>query len=62
MPEENGVMPMRSDDETVLYYTLNERGLVKYIYTNKQNLEKVASAAEIFTLKKNDVDWHSPIF
>ena len=62
MPVENGVPPMKSDDDTVLYYTLNERGLVKYIYTNKQNLEKVASGAQIFTIKKNNVDWRSPIF
>ena len=62
MPEEEGVMPMRSDDETMLYYTLNDRGLVKYIYTNRENLEKVASGAEILTLKKNNVYWRSPVF
>ena len=55
-------MPMRSNDEIELYYTLNDRGLVKYIYTNKEKLQKVASGAEIFTLKKNNVDWKSPIF
>jgi hypothetical protein len=59
LPTEEGVMPMRSRDHTVLYYTLNDRGLVKYIYTNKENLEKIASGAEIFTIKKYSVNWHN---
>jgi hypothetical protein len=59
---EQGVMPMRSNDEIELYYTLNDRGLVKYIYTNKEKLQKVAPEAQIFTLKKNNVHWKSPIF
>jgi|LauGreDrversion4_2_1035121.scaffolds.fasta_scaffold575626_2 hypothetical protein len=61
-PTEVGIPPMKGEDERLLYFTLNERGLVKYIYTNKADLEKIASGAEIFTFKKNYANWESPIF
>jgi hypothetical protein len=52
-----------SNDESTLYYTCDSSsGLVLAIYENRDHLEADFPEADIKSIKKNDLDWHHPLF
>jgi len=51
-----------SNDESTLYYTYDTSGLVISIYNNREELQSAFPNADIKSIKKNNFDWHHPLF
>jgi hypothetical protein len=52
-----------SNDESTLYYTYNNVGLVELIYNDREKLKlEATNSDDIKEIKKNNIDWEIPVF